>query len=110
MACSLAITPTAQGSDFLARVGQTITLSLRAEDGVVARLLSVQYADQAVDLSDPFQFVAKPGLQPLVITYSASRPGARLQLVEVCGQQVQPLRNFFYDPNAPAKGFAVAGV
>jgi hypothetical protein len=110
MACSMAITPTSQGSDFLARTGQTISLSLRAQAGVVARLLSIQYADQPVDVADPFQFIAKAGLQSLVITYSASQPGAQLQLVELCGQQIQPLRNFFFDPNAPAKGFAVAGV
>jgi hypothetical protein len=112
MACSMAIsTNPAEAADFRARSGAKVTLTLRAERNVVAKLLSVQYADQPIDVVDPLQFDVKPGRQPLFITYSASRPGAILQLLEVCGpDQFQALRTFFFDPSAPGKGFFVVGV
>lgn len=86
MACSMAVsTDPAEAADFRARNGGTVTLTLRAEAGVTAKLLSVQYANQPMDNIDPLQFVVSPGCQPLFITYSASQPGAMLQLLEVCG-------------------------
>ena len=112
MACSMAVsTNPAEAADFRARNGATVTLTLRTEGGVAAKLLSVQYANQAIDNVDPLQFVVSPGRQPLFITYSASQPGAMLQLLEVCGAgQFQALRTFFFDPSAPGKGFIIIGV
>lgn len=112
MACSMtASTNPADAADFRARNGAQVTLTLRAEAGVVARLLSVQYAEQPIDVVDPLQFIVSPGRHALFITYSASRPGAMLQLLEVCTPtQVQALRTFFFDPSAPGKGFIVLGV
>jgi hypothetical protein len=101
----------AEAADFRARNGAQVTLTLRTEANVVAKLLSVQYADQPIDIVDPLQFTVKPERQALFITYSASRPGAMLQLLEVCGpNQFQALRTFFFDPSAPGKGFIVIGV
>ena len=112
MACSMAVSLNpAEGADFRARIDQQVTLALRAEAGVVAKLLSVQYAEQPIDIVDPLQFTVVAGRQALFISYSASRPGAMLQLLEVCGPtQFQALRTFFFDPSAPGKGFIVIGV
>ena len=112
MACSMAVsTDPNEAADFRARTGATVTLTLRAEAGVSAKLLSVQYANQPIDVVDPLQFVVSPGREPLFITYSASRPGAMVQLLEICGPgQFQALRTFFFDPSAPGKGFIVIGV
>ena len=112
MACSMAIsTDPAEAADFRARNGAEVTLTLKAEMGVIAKLLSVQYADQSIDVVDPLQFTVQPGRQPLFITYSASRPGAMLQLLEVCEpHEFQALRTFFFDPSAPGKGFIVIGL
>jgi hypothetical protein len=112
MACSMQVSVNpAEGADFRARIGQQVTLTLRAEVGVATKLLSVQYAEQPLDNVDPLQFNVVAGRQPLFITYSASRPGAMLQLLEVCGPgQFQALRTFFFDPSAPGKGFIVIGV
>lgn len=112
MACSMAVsTNPAEAADFRARNGAQVTLTLRAEAGVTAKLLSVQYANQAMDNVDPLQFVVAAGRQSLFIAYSASQPGAMLQLLEVCGpNQFQALRTFFFDPSAPGKGFIVIGV
>ena len=112
MACSMAVsTNPTEAADFRARTGAQVTLTLRAESDVVSKLLSVQYADQPIDVIDPLQFTVKAGRQALFITYSASRPGAMLQLLEVCGpNQFQALRTFFFDPSSPGKGFIVNGV
>src|SRR5688572_31555187 len=112
MACSMAVsTDPSEAADFRARDGAQVTLTLRAEEGVVAKLLSVQYADQPIDIVDPLQFVVKSGRNALFVTFIASRPGAMLQLVEVCCPgQVQALRTFFFDPSAPGMGFIVIGV
>jgi hypothetical protein len=112
MACSMAIsTNPADAADFRGLNGAKVTLTLGTEPDVVAKLLSVQYAEQPIDDVDPLQFNVQAGRQPLFITYSASRPGAMLQLLEIGGpNQVQALRTFFFDPSAPGKGFIIIGV
>ena len=110
MACAFALSTTG-GEDFTAATGAMVTLKIEAPAGVDATLLSVQYAAQPIDITPPLQFTVERGLNFLFIMCDASRPGALLQLTEVCsGGGEQVVRVFTFDPFNPGRGFMIRGL
>ena len=109
MACCLK--PSVTGSeDFVGPVGSTVTMSLQAPAGVDAEILHLQYAGGELDSESPFEFTIAAGPNFLVILVEASEAGARLDLVEDCGNGAEHiLRSFHFDPGAPARGFVIRG-
>lgn len=105
MSCSLTISTGAE-EDFTGAVGAEVTLGV-AGKGV--SLVHVRYGDQPIT-SDPPVFTILDGATMLVVVAEATKPGALVQLLEVCGGSAkQVLNQFHFDPMNPARGYVVRG-
>jgi hypothetical protein len=90
--------------------GATVTLKLQSPAGVGGQTLQIRYGKQPLDSTPPLQFKIAKGRKILVILVEASKPGALLQLVEVCESgDEQVIDSFHFDPFGPARGYLVAG-
>ena len=109
MACCLTPSTTSK-EDFTAAVGLEVTIDLKGPADSGAKIVHIRYAGEEIDATPPFQFTVKKGAKMLVVLAEASKPGAPLQLVEVCnGGPPQIAARFNFDPRNPAKGFIVRG-
>jgi len=109
MACSLTISNAAR-EDFLGKVGDQVSVKLKAPSGKGGEVVHIRYASTEVDSDPPLQFTIKKGPQMLVVLVEASEAGLMLQLIEECdagGEQV--LDRFHFDPMNPARGYIVRG-
>src|SRR5688572_2666422 len=110
MPCSLAPSLTGR-EDFTAPAGAVVTVTLKAPAGVGVRMLHLRYGKDAVDDTPPLQFTAAKGRKILVALLEASKPGALVELIEVCGGgREQTIDRFHFDPMNPARGYIVLGV
>ncbi len=108
MACSL--TPSVGSEDFTGPAGDQVTLELKGPASSGAEIVHLRYDQHAVDADPPFQFTIKKKLALLVVLVEASRPGALLQIIEVCGKSEQVLDRFHFDPMNPARGYLIRGL
>lgn len=97
------------GTVFKGPIGEEVTLALQSPSGVSAEIDHIRYAKKEIDVESPFQFTIKRGSKGLVVLVEASKPGARLKLVEVDGQVKQVLHEFHFDPQNPARGYTIVG-
>jgi hypothetical protein len=109
MPCSL--TPSLTGrEDFSAPTGAVVTIRIEAPAGCSARMLHIRYGKDPIDALPPLQFTVDKGRKILVVLVEASKPGALLQLIEVCGSgKEQVVDRFHFDPLNPARGYIVHG-
>ena len=108
MACCL--TPSSGATeDFIGDTGCEVTLTLPGPRGTGAEILHIRYAGTEIDTEAPYQFTVKNGRRFLVVLCAASKPGALLQLVEMCGENEQVIDRFNFDPRNPARGYIVLG-
>ena len=109
MACILAAT--GKTRQFTAPVGSQVTLRLQGPDKAGAMFLEVRYSGTQRDTEPPFQFNVKEGKRPVVIVFSASKPGIRLTLFEVCNDGSETkLDRWKYDPVNDSRVLWVDGV
>jgi hypothetical protein len=109
MACSLS-SSTSGKERYVGPIDATVTLKLQSPAGVGAKILQIRYGKDPLDSTPPLQFKIARGRKILVILVEASKPGALLQLVEVCGSgDEQVIDSFHFDPFGPARGYLVAG-
>jgi hypothetical protein len=110
MACSLTPSTTAK-EDFTAPVGAVVTLRIEPPPGVTARVLHIRYGKDPLDAKPPYQFTVVKGRKILTVLVEASKAGALLRLVEVCGGSTeQVIDRFHFDPMNPARGYIILGV
>ena len=110
MTCSLAPSLTGR-EDFSAPAGAVVTVKLKPPSGVGARMLHLRYGKDAIDDTPPLQFTVAKGRKILVVLLEASKPGALVELIEVCGRgREQTVDRFHFDPKNPARGYIVLGV
>jgi hypothetical protein len=109
MGCCL--TPSVSGQeDFVGPAGGGITLRLEGDPGTGAEIVHIRYDTDPIDAEPPLQFTIKRGSKMLVVLVEASAPGARLRLVEVCGDgREQVIDRFHFDPRNPARGYVITG-
>ena len=109
MACSLQPSLTGK-EDFSATIGDVVTLRIQAPSGVSAQILHIRYGRDPIDTKPPLQFTVVKGRKILVALAEASKPGALLELIEVCGaNKEQTIDRFHFDPMNPARGYIVLG-
>ena len=110
MACSLL--PATTGKErFIAQASAVVTLRLQPPSGVNAKILHIRYGKDPLDATPPLQFTVAKGRRVLVVLAEASRPGALLRLIEVCGSGKEHVVDaFHFDPFGPARGYLVLGV
>lgn len=106
------LSPSTTGKErFTAPAGRVVTLKLRAPAGVQARMLHLRYGKNPIDATPPLQFTVAKGRRILVVLAEASKPGALLQLLEVCDDGTEQVVDaFHFDPFGPARGYLVLGV
>jgi hypothetical protein len=108
MPCGLTVSTTFD-CDFIGEVGSEITLTVNGPQDTGAKILHIRYAGEEIDATAPFQFTVQEGLKLLIVLAESSAAGSPLRLIEDCGNTEQVLRNFFYDPQSPARGYIVKG-
>ena len=108
MACCLKVSTTAK-EDFTGDTGCETTLTIKAPRGAAAEILHIRYAGTEIDAEAPFEFTIKQGRRMLIVLFACSKPGAVLQLVEVCGAAEQVIDRHNFDPRNPARGYVVLG-
>ena len=110
MACSLTPATTAR-EDFTAPIGDVVTIRLEPPSGVTGRILLLRYGKDPIDSEPPLQFTVAKGRKILTVLVEASKAGALLQLIEVCGGGTeQVIDRFHFDPMNPARGYIILGV
>lgn len=109
MACSLKKSGLRQ---FTAKVGNqvTVTVTVKGPKTAGAKIMEIRYSATSRDTEVPFQFNVKDGKRPLVVVVTATRPGAKLKLLETCpGGSEQKLKGFTYDPATDSHVFYIKG-
>jgi hypothetical protein len=110
MACCL-VPSTTSKEDFTATVKCGVTITLKGPAGAGATIVHIRYGEDEVDPTPPLQFTVKSGPRMLVVLCEASKPGALLRLIEVCGSgEEQVLDRIHFDPMNPARGYIIRGV
>jgi uncharacterized OsmC-like protein len=91
MACSLK----RRQSDgvFVGTAGRKVRVDVQSEQP--AELVQLIYAGE-VDGAPPFEFTIKKGQQKLLIVAVGVDSDQRMKIVELSGDEVCPLRNFFW--------------
>ncbi len=110
MACCL--TPSETGKEhFTAETRSKVTIGIKGPKGSEAEILHIQYAGDALDDEEPFEFMVKAGSKRLSLLVEASKPGVLLQILEICDTNTtQVIDTFFFDPGNPGVGYIVRGV
>ena len=108
MACSLQKTGRRR---FQATVGSQVTLEVQGPTNAGAKLISIKYGEIHYDIEPPFQFNVKADLRLLVVMVSATKPGAKLKLVEICNKgSSQVLYSYEYNPAKDPRILFITGV
>ena len=108
MACCLEVSTTAK-EDFVGDTGCATTLTIKGPRGAAAEILHMRYAGTEIDAEAPFEFTIKKGRRMLIVLVDCSKPGAVLQLIEVCGATEEVIDRYNFDPRNPARGYIVLG-
>lgn len=108
MACCL-VPSTTSREDFTATVKSEVTITLKGPASAGAKIVHIRYDEDEVDPTPPLQFTVKSGPRMLVVLCEASKPGALLRLIEICGSE-QVLDRIHFDPMNPARGYIIRGV
>lgn len=107
MACAL--TPSNTGKeDFTAKIGSSFTLDMTGPATAGLSIVSMSYGGSTLTAA-PFTFKAASGTNYLFIHFEALQPGARLQVVEKCGDNSNILETLFFDPTNPGTGYEITG-
>ena len=96
---------------FKAEVGSQVTLEVNGPTDAGAKLISIKYDEIHQDIEPPFQFNVKVDMRLLVVIVSATKPGAKLKLVETCNKgSSQVLYSYKYNPAKDPRILYITGV
>ena len=107
MACTLSASPTGT-EDFIGAVGAAFIIAMTGPSGSGLTVIAVSYGGTTIT-APPFTFNIAAGTNFLFIHFDALAPGAKLQVIEVCGASAQVLETLFFDPNNPGTGLELTG-
>jgi hypothetical protein len=107
MACTLE--PSATGrEDFIGKKGSNFTLDMTGPASAGIVIMSVSYNKKIITAA-PFTFQVAAGTKYLFLHFEALKPGAKLKVIEKCGDGRQILETLFFDPSNPGTGYQITG-
>ena len=108
MPCSLYFSTTGN-EDFTGATGAAFTLDMIGPPGSGLAIVSMSYNGASVTAA-PFTFNVGAATNYLFIHFEALVRGAKLQVVEYCGDAAnQVLETIYFDPSNPGTGYEITG-
>jgi hypothetical protein len=108
MACALTASTTGK-EDFTGKIGTGFTVDMTSPAGSGLVIVSMSYNGKTVTAA-PFTFNVGANTNFFFVHFEALVPGAKLQVVENCGDSRQVLETVFFDPSNPGTGYEITGV